>query len=76
MSKIDLHNDDCMNIFKTIKDESIDLIVTDPPYLVSSRGSAGTAGGMLSAHSAAGFTAGALAGKEAALCLIWDWTYC
>ena len=37
---------------------------------------AGAAGGVLSAHSAAGFSAGQLAGKEAALCLIWDWRYC
>ena len=37
---------------------------------------AGAAGGVLSAHSAAGFSAGQLAGKEAALCLTWDWRYC
>ena len=39
-------------------------------------GGAGAAGGVLSAHSAAGFSAGQLAGKEAALCLTWDWRYC
>ena len=32
MSNIILYNDDCLNIFKTIEDNSIDLIVTDPPY--------------------------------------------
>ena len=32
MSDITLYNDDCLNIFKTFKDNSIDLIVTDPPY--------------------------------------------
>ena len=32
---------------KLIPDESIDLIVTDPPYRVTSRGSAGNSGGML-----------------------------
>lgn len=32
MSNITLYNDDCLNVFKTIKDNSIDLIVTDPPY--------------------------------------------
>ena len=43
---------------------------------VAVAGGAGAAGGVLSAHSAAGFSAGQLAGKEAALCLIWDWRYC
>lgn len=32
---------------KLIPNESIDLIVTDPPYRVTSRGSAGNSGGML-----------------------------
>ena len=32
---------------QTIEDESIDLIVTDPPYPTTSRGSAGNSGGML-----------------------------
>lgn len=32
MSKIILENDDCLNILKQIKDKSIDLVVTDPPY--------------------------------------------
>lgn len=30
--------DDCLNILKEIPDESIDLIVTDPPYNVSNKG--------------------------------------
>ena len=29
-----LYNGDCLEIMKNIKDESIDLIVTDPPYLI------------------------------------------
>ena len=36
-----------MDVFKTIPDESIDLIATDPPYPVMARGSSGNAGGML-----------------------------
>lgn len=32
MPKIDLYNDDCFNILKTISDNSIDMICTDPPY--------------------------------------------
>lgn len=42
-----LHNKDCMVVLKDMPDESIDLIVTDPPYKVTSRGSAGNSGGML-----------------------------
>ena len=38
---------ECIEELKCIKDESIDLIVTDPPYRVTSRGSAGNSGGML-----------------------------
>lgn len=33
MSRI--FNDDCLNIMKRIKSQSIDLIVTDPPYLIN-----------------------------------------
>lgn len=35
MSKIDLYNADCLEVMKNIPDNSIDLIVTDPPYLIS-----------------------------------------
>lgn len=38
---------DCLESLKKMPDESIDLIVTDPPYPVTSRGSAGNSGGML-----------------------------
>ena len=40
-------NKNCLDILKNIPDNSIDLIVTDPPYLTTSRGSAGNSGGML-----------------------------
>lgn len=33
-----LFNDDCRNILKTISSESVDLIVTDPPYLITPKG--------------------------------------
>lgn len=36
-----------MEILKDTPDESIDLIVTDPPYPTMSRGSSGSSGGML-----------------------------
>ena len=42
-----LFNVDCMELLKFLPNESIDLIVTDPPYPVTSRGSAGNSGGML-----------------------------
>lgn len=35
MSKIILRQGDCLELMKKIKDESIDLIVTDPPYLMN-----------------------------------------
>ena len=38
---------ECIEQLKYIEDESIDLIVTDPPYKVTSRGNAGNSGGML-----------------------------
>jgi site-specific DNA-methyltransferase (adenine-specific) len=40
-----LYNEDCLKILKNINDESIDLIVTDPPYKLTKRGSSGTMGG-------------------------------
>lgn len=42
---IDLRQGDCLELLKDIPDESIDLIVTDPPYKLTSRGSSGTMGG-------------------------------
>lgn len=40
-----LYNEDCIETIKYIKDKSIDLIVTDPPYKLTARGSSGTMGG-------------------------------
>ena len=42
-----LINGGCMECMRTLEDESIDLIVTDPPYPTTSRGHAGNSGGML-----------------------------
>lgn len=44
---VTITNEDCRNVLKSIDDESIDLIVTDPPYKMTSRGGVGTTGGML-----------------------------
>lgn len=43
----DLYQGDCLDFLKTFGDASIDLIVTDPPYKVTSYGCSGTAGGMI-----------------------------
>ena len=43
MSKIDLRLGDCLEVMKTIKDNSIDCIITDPPYKVISGGQTKTA---------------------------------
>ena len=45
--QIKLINGDCMYFMSTLQDESIDLIVTDPPYKVTARGNAGNSGGMM-----------------------------
>ena len=29
---INLYNDDCFNVLKTLPDNSVDLVLTDPPY--------------------------------------------
>lgn len=51
ISNIKLFNDDCLNVLKNIPDNSIDLIVSDPPYRVISGGKPhkkGQPSGMLS----------------------------
>ena len=47
MGKVKLINGNCLDTLKNIPNESIDLIVTDPPYPTTSRGNAGNSGGML-----------------------------
>ena len=42
-----LFNCDILKLLPNIEDNSIDLIVTDPPYKTTSRGNAGNSGGML-----------------------------
>lgn len=38
---------DCLSEIQKLPNESIDLIVTDPPYKITARGNRGTTGGML-----------------------------
>lgn len=47
ISEVKLYKGDCLELIKSMKDNSIDLIVTDPPYPTTSRGNAGNSGGML-----------------------------
>ena len=47
IEKCELWNGNCLEYMRTLEDESIDLIVTDPPYPTTSRGHAGNSGGML-----------------------------
>ena len=44
---VQLYNGDCLEVLANIADNSIDLVVTDPPYKTTSRGSSGNSGGML-----------------------------
>lgn len=41
-----LHGD-CLEVMKELPENSVDLIATDPPYKITSRGSSGSTGGML-----------------------------
>lgn len=43
---IELINDSCLTVIKGLPDNSIDLLITDPPYKTTSRGNAGNTGGM------------------------------
>lgn len=40
-----IYNEDCLEGMKRIPDDSIDLVCTDPPYKLTSRGSSGTMSG-------------------------------
>lgn len=44
---MNLMQGDCLEIMTTMADDSVDLVLTDPPYKVTSRGSSGGTGGML-----------------------------
>lgn len=33
-----IYNDDCLNVIKAIPDKSVDLVVTDPPYILETQG--------------------------------------
>lgn len=38
VEKIELFNKDCMQALKDLPEKSIDLVVTDPPYIVQTQG--------------------------------------
>lgn len=41
-----IYNEDCLVGMENIESSSVDLIVTDPPYKITSRGNGGNSGGM------------------------------
>lgn len=49
MKKIELYNGDCLEVMDKLIEQGVkvDVIATDPPYKVTSRGHAGNSGGML-----------------------------
>jgi site-specific DNA-methyltransferase (adenine-specific) len=42
-----IYHGDCLELMKGVEGDSVDCIVTDPPYRVTARGNFGNAGGML-----------------------------
>ncbi|MEG1205113.1 MAG: site-specific DNA-methyltransferase [Angelakisella sp.] len=46
-----IYNEDCISGMEQIPDNSIDLIVTDPPYKITARGNGGNSGGMFQKKS-------------------------
>ena len=44
---IKLINGNAIDFMKTLEDESVDLIITDPPYKITAKGCAGNSGGMM-----------------------------
>lgn len=45
MSEVKLYKGDCVEVMKSLPSNSVDLIVTDPPYKVTSKGCSGTMSG-------------------------------
>lgn len=43
-NNINLYNEDCMEVLKRLPDNSVDLIVTDPPYLIEKSSGGGSMG--------------------------------
>ena len=44
--KIAIKQGDCLELMSNIRNDSIDCIITDPPYRITSRGNGGNSGGM------------------------------
>lgn len=47
MRNVKIINGNSIELLKKLKDESVDMIATDPPYKVTARGNAGNSGGMM-----------------------------
>lgn len=52
MQGYELYNDDCINVFENIQDESIDLLVTDCPYKLVQGGCKSPKGGIFQGEEA------------------------
>ena len=46
IKSINLICGDCLDYIKQLEDESVDLLITDPPYKITSKGTLGTTGGI------------------------------
>ena len=46
-TRVKIYNENTIELMKLMEDESVDLVVTDPPYKVTARGNAGNSGGMM-----------------------------
>lgn len=46
MSEIKLYNEDALKILKELPSDSVDLIASDVPYPITSRGTSGSMGGI------------------------------
>ena len=50
MERLQLYNDDCFNILPKIQENSVDCIITDPPYFLSNNGITCKSGKMVSVN--------------------------
>jgi site-specific DNA-methyltransferase (adenine-specific) len=50
INNVNLHNDDCFKVLPKLKDNSVDCIITDPPYFLSNDGITCKSGKMVSVN--------------------------
>jgi site-specific DNA-methyltransferase (adenine-specific) len=47
---IDLYNENCLDVLSRLDEESVDMVLCDPPYLTTPRGNSENYGGFLDTH--------------------------